>query len=142
MSTERNKAVVRRLFEALVAGDEAAIADLRAPNRVGLHAPGGRLVGPGDAAANRGDGLAYREAFPDWSCTIDHLVAEGDYVVARWTNSGTHLGTFRNARGSWPPTRRRVTWSGVNVYRFENGKIAENWLHFDELHFYAQLGGG
>ena len=34
----------------------------------------------------------YREAFPDLTCTIEDMVAEGDKVVIRFRARGTHQG--------------------------------------------------
>lgn len=65
------------------------------------------------------------------------LVAEGDWVVLRWTNEGTHLGPWRDI----PASGRRITWRGVNLYRFgEDGRVVETLAHIDWLGFYRALG--
>ncbi len=35
-----------------------------------------------------------RSAFPDFKVTIDHVIEQGDKVVARWTTTMTHKGEF------------------------------------------------
>ena len=140
MGVEENKATVRRMFTAMEQGDEAVLRETRHPAFVGRHNPGGGLQRPGDPSGTRSRGVSFREAFPDWTVTIDLLIAEGDYVVARWTSRGTHTGVFDNPLiGRFPPTGRHITWSAVNIYRFEDGKLIENWLHQDERHLIQQL---
>ena len=56
--------------------------------------------------------------------------------MGRWTASGTNLGPW----GGREPTGRRATFSGVNIFRFEDGKVAEIWNHRDDLGLMEQLG--
>lgn len=80
---------------------------------------------------------AFREAFPDLQWRIDLLLADGDLVAARWTASGTHTGPWAGAEA----TRRRVEFSGVNIFRFGHaGKVVEIWNHRDDLGLREQLG--
>ena len=37
-------------------------------------------------------------------------------------------------------TGRPIAFSGVNIFRFENGKVAEIWNHRDDLGLMTQLG--
>ena len=142
MGVEENKATVRRLFAGMEQGDEALLRGIRHPEWVGRHNPGGVLQRPGDPAGARSRGVSFREAFRDFTFTIDLLIGEGDYVVARWTARGTHTGVFDNPLiGRFPPTGRHITWSAVNIYRFQDGQIIENWLHQDERHLIQQLSG-
>ena len=141
MGMEENKATVRRFFTAMEQGDQAARREIIHPEFVGLHAPGGEFRRPGSPEAARGFGEVFREGLPDGQWSIDLLIAEGDYAVARWTFSVTHTGTWDGPLGHFPPTDRRVAFSGVNIYRFQDGKIIENWLHRDERHFLQQLRG-
>ena len=48
----------------------------------------------------------------------------------------THTGTW----GAMAPTGRRATFSGVNIFRFENDKVVELWNHRDDLGLMQQLG--
>ena len=78
----------------------------------------------------------FRAAFPDLRVEIDLLVAEGDFVVGRWTARGTHTGRWADVE----PTGRRITYSAANFWRFENGKAVEIWNHRDDLGLMEQLG--
>jgi len=64
------------------------------------------------------------------------MVADGDLVAARWTAGGTNTGPW----GGVAPTGRSCTFSGVNIFRFENGKVAEIWNHRDDLGLQVELG--
>ncbi len=79
----------------------------------------------------------YIAMFPDSRYTTDDLIAEGDYVVERWTSTGTHTGApFMNS----PANGKRYKISGVSIYRINNDKIVEHWGEFDQLSVLQQLG--
>jgi steroid delta-isomerase-like uncharacterized protein len=79
---------------------------------------------------------AFRSAFPDLRFEVELLVAEGDFVVGRWTAAGTHLGAWAGREA----TGKSASFSGVNIFRFENGKVAEIWNYRDDLGLMQQLG--
>ena len=135
MSTEENKALARRFYEEVwnlgnsefayeVFAEEYVRHDLR-PTRA--------LPGPAGQKKIADD---FRAAFPDLEVTVDLIVGEEDFVVGRWTASGTHHGAW----GVLEPTGRRATFSAVNIFRFENGKVAEIWNHRDDLGLIEQVG--
>ena len=135
MSVDDNKALVRRFYEEVwdrgntdfafaVFADDYVRHDLRATNA---------LPGPEGQKKIADD---FRAAFPDLRCAVDLIVGEGDYVVGRWTATGTHSGRW----GAVEPTGRQAAFSGVNIYRFESGKVAEIWNHRDDLGLAEQVG--
>jgi predicted ester cyclase len=75
-------------------------------------------------------------AFPDFRHTIEDLIAEGDKVVVRATDSGTHKGKFMGLE----PTDKECTYGVIAIFRFENGKCVESWEEVDSLGFWQQLG--
>lgn len=77
-----------------------------------------------------------REAFPDWRVAIESIVGDELSVAVRWSGEVTHLGAFHGA----PPTGRKVSVSGINFYRIENGKVAQEWEQMDSLGMLGQLG--
>ena len=81
---------------------------------------------------------AFRAAFPDLRFDVELVIAEGDYVAARWAASGTHTGAW----GAVEPTGRSVAFTGVNIFRFEGGRVVEIWNHRDDLGLQEQLGAG
>lgn len=72
----------------------------------------------------------------DLKFTENWMIAEGDKVAVCFTAKGTHDGEFQGV----PATGKRFELSGMTVWRFVDGKIAEEWLFFDELDLYRQLG--
>jgi steroid delta-isomerase-like uncharacterized protein len=77
-----------------------------------------------------------REAFPDIRVTIEGRAAHEGLVFRRWSMTGTHLGTFLGVA----PTGRKISLSGVDIERLENGKIVEHWTFWDRLSLAEQLG--
>ena len=78
----------------------------------------------------------YRSAFPDIEFTIHNLVAEDDWVTARWTASGTHEGELMGIE----PTGQRVENVGMEFNRVRDGKIVEGYVVWDALGMLQQLG--
>lgn len=134
MSTEDNKALVRRVYEETINQHNlAAVDQLAAPNFVG-HFPG-LPVTQGIEGLKQVLSL-YPTAFPDIHVTIEDLIAERDYVVARLTFRGTQRGALMGI----PPTGKRVTISALHVNRVEGGKVVEQWVEADNLGMLQQLG--
>jgi predicted ester cyclase len=66
--------------------------------------------------------LGVRKTYPDLTLTIDYQIAEGEYVATSITARGTHRGVWLGIQ----PTGKVVTYTGVNVDRVVNGRIAEH----------------
>jgi steroid delta-isomerase-like uncharacterized protein len=131
MSTEENKALVRRFWQA---GNEHSLKvfdDLMTTDYIQHDTTGDMSVD---------DLKAYNtmnfSAFPDINFSIDDIIAEGDRVVTRLTISGTHKGELRGM----PPTGKTATITGISIYRISEGKIAEGWVLSDRLGMMQQLG--
>ncbi len=75
-------------------------------------------------------------AFPDWQATIIDAVAEGDKVVVRLNNKGTHQGEMLGI----PATGNTVNQESIVMYHLTNGKIDEGRLAMDNLSMMQQLG--
>jgi steroid delta-isomerase-like uncharacterized protein len=80
--------------------------------------------------------MTYVRAFPDLHIEIAQTLAEGDFVVSRWTATGTHRGELMGL----PPTNRRAVTNGCSVTQMKNGKAAHEWLYWDSGHLLKQLG--
>jgi len=108
MSTEENKAVVRRFItEVLSSGQVHLVDDLLAANYVN------RAMGGMDRAGFKAF-LNVASAGPGSRMEIQDLVAEGDAVVARFTYAITL------------PTGEKITARGLTYYRLADGRIVED----------------
>jgi predicted ester cyclase len=134
MSTEQNKAAIRRVYEeAFNKADLTVLNEVLAPNKI-QHSPGGiEFTGP---EAFGQYVTMMRTAFPDLHITVENLTAEGDYVAHRASVTGTHRGKLRDI----PPTGKRVAATINTLSRFVGDKEVEAWQEFDTLSFYQQLG--
>jgi steroid delta-isomerase-like uncharacterized protein len=135
MGTEEHRALVLRFYEQVwnrgkvdVAEEVFAEGYVRHDLRPTTAAPG-----PGGQAAIARD---FRAAFPDLRMWVDLILAEDDLVAARWTTEGTNTGAW----GARQPTGKRAVFSGVNIFRFSQGKVVELWNHRDDLGLMQQLG--
>ncbi len=133
MSIEENKSIVRRFFEVGPSkGDLDAANELLAPGFV-LHVP--LPCSPGVRGIDEVVS-ACRAAFQDLDVTVEDMVTEGDMVAARFTARGVHNGAFMGL----PPTGKPITMTGIEIFRLENGKIAELWGEANLLGLMQQLG--
>jgi len=132
-ATDENKTIVRRFFElGPSSGDMNAANALLSPN-FALHTP--LPSAPGIQGIN--DVVkTCRAAFEHLNVTVEDMVAEGNKVVARFTARGTHKGQFMGL----PPTGKPITMTGIEIFRIENGKIAELWGEANMLGLMEQLG--
>lgn len=76
------------------------------------------------------------KAIPDFSYTVKQIIAEGDIVMMFSTTSGTHTGDWIE----FPATGNRLSFDVVDIFRIQDGKIAEHWDVADTLTLFTQLG--
>src|SRR5579883_2949960 len=120
-TTERNLTVFRRLIEeAFTAGDVDILPEVSFEDFVEHQNDGPGMPTGIDAVATKIRAL--HTAFPDFSLTIQDIVADGDRVWARLRAHGTNTGPFMG-----PPTGREMTIDVIDICRFRDGRIAEHW---------------
>jgi steroid delta-isomerase-like uncharacterized protein len=66
-------------------------------------------------------------AIPDLHATQHDIIAEDDKVVVRLVVTGTLKGDLIGI----PASNSTVTWDAVDVYRLQDGRIAEEWAAED-----------
>ena len=130
-SANTNRQLVQRYLEAFNDNDHERIAELLADDVVehGIHE---ELHGI-DAILEFLQ--RHFDIFPDYTGETEAMVAEDDTVVVRYTVSGTHEGEYLNVE----PSGRSAEWTGMAMYRVEDGRIAEIWLEEDRLGLLEQL---
>jgi steroid delta-isomerase-like uncharacterized protein len=128
------KEIARRLAEDPWQGKLEEVLELVGDDYVG-HIPGAPEPIRGK------DGFrefvtTYLTGFPDGTITLDHQIAEGDFVASRWTARGTNSGELMGMQ----PTGKQVTVPGITLSRFVDGKLRESWVSWDTLSMLQQLG--
>ncbi len=80
--------------------------------------------------------VGFFAAFPDAAYTLDDLFVAGDRAVWRGVWRATQRGTWAGIAASG----HAVTWSVIIIARFAGGKLAEDWVEYDRLGLFRQLG--
>ncbi|MEP7197080.1 MAG: ester cyclase [Saprospiraceae bacterium] len=134
MTTEQNKAIVRRVNKEFIEGGKVeTVQELFAPEFINQTAPTGSPQGP--------QAIIYffnhmlRPAFPDLTVTIHDMIAEGDKVTTRKSFHATHKGEFFGV----PATHKNVTMEVIDIIRLQDGKYHEHWGILDMQGLMAQI---
>ena len=135
MSSEDHNREVTRRFSAEVWGEgNAELADELLAADLVEHTP---FPAPMPGLEGHKQVLAqFRSAFPNLKVTVDNVVAEGDLTMLRWSGVGTHSGAMMGIA----PTGKTVHISGMDMLRFEGGKIKERWAEINVFGLMQQLG--
>ncbi len=132
----QNKAVSRRWIDVFNQRDDAAEADVRAPEFV-AYAPSSLEPDPLGSDAWVEFLAGFVEGFPDLRLSVEAAVGDGDLVAQRIHFAGTHTGVFQGL----PPTGKQVTFEGLELNRHgEDGRVVEHWFQLDALSLLQQLG--
>ena len=134
MGAEHNEALVRRLIADVFNGHDLNGLDaLLARDLVSNWQGSPSLHG---VAAWREAMEGFFAAFPDAEYSLDDLFCTED--------RGAWRGQWRaTQRGQWQgvaPSGREVGWGVIIVGRFGDGKLAEDWVAYDRLSLFQQLG--
>jgi len=136
--TETNRSIAEQFNEAFNRGDIYAAASCFAEDCQNH----GRKVGRDGVRTVLGE---IKTNFPDARLTTLNSVVEGDWVVVRFTYSGTHRGTSRfpvdgGMLVGVQPTGRTFKVQHIHMYRVLDGKIAEHFASRDDVEMMRQLG--
>ena len=127
-----NKEVVRRMFDELINQGNLAVIDE-------LFDPGFESAtqqGTMDLAGFRAFVEGWRGAFPDITCEVADLIAEGDNVAWSVRATGTQSGEFMGI----PATGRSVDFGSLNIGTFRDGRAYRHRVLMDIGTMLEQLG--
>lgn len=133
MSIEENRRLIGRYYEELWnewnfdLAAEIVSHDVRFRGSLGVEVQGLRAFI--DYMLN------VKRAFPDFSNKIEELIATEESVSARLTYTATHGGEIFGVSA----TDKRVTYSGVAMFKIKEGKIADGWVLGDVQNLLRQL---
>ncbi len=139
MSIDENKAIARRYFEDAPYRPETC--DEIFASTFKFHTIQHASVTPQVVESNPQSEKAANEWLQsvwsaDWRMTVDEMIAEDERVMVRWTFYGTHQGEYFGL----PATHKPIIYSGINIFRIAEGRIAEVWDISDRLWLWQQLG--
>lgn len=83
---------------------------------------------------------ALRTTYPDFKATVHEQIVKGDKIITRWTVTATNTGPVQTPMGEVPPTGKAMSVNGAEILTVVNGKITEDWVFYNQLYAYMQLG--
>jgi predicted SnoaL-like aldol condensation-catalyzing enzyme len=127
---EANKVLARRYHDEIFEQGNLDVADEILTPDFTWYAPPQTVfvVGPAAVKQTAQDVRAY---FAGLALSADDVIAEGDRVVIRWTLTGT----VQTDHGAVP-----VVYTGIDIFRIADGKLAELWQNTDDYGLAQQLG--
>ncbi len=126
------KQIIRDALVRMSEGDPNAFDSIVSADYV-CHEP---LAGDVDLNGWKQQMADWGKAFPEGDMTLLGVYGDGDYVCAHWSARFKHLGEFMGVE----PTGNYCTLNGLSLYRFENGKLVEEWDQYDSLGLLRQIG--
>lgn len=124
MSTEENKALMRRFCEEVFNQGKSAAA----------------FQGPGYLRHRTMPDTA-PGIFTDIHAEIVDQVAESDRVTSRWMALMTQSGDYTTPWGAVvPASGKQVTYRWISIDRIADGKVVEAWVEVDVLGWWQQIG--
>ena len=75
-------------------------------------------------------------AFADMHNAIQDMVIEGETAVVRLLITGTQTGDFQG----FPASGKQVSATVIDISRYENGLVKEEWTEYNPLVMAQQIG--
>lgn len=136
---DQNKALVLKYFQEILDGEQyGQMSEVFTPDVV-MHRPEGTLTN-----------LYVIQPFLEatlsphtFETTIHEVVASGDYVAVRLNHRmtfSTEQASMQSRLGRFDVRGKTIEWEAMVMFRFEDGKIAEEWVTADELGKLLQVG--
>jgi predicted ester cyclase len=136
-ASTQQKVVLSYLHQVLDGRKIGLLDQLFLPDCV-IHRPEGTLNG---MAGIRGVVERNIAAYSRFETQVNDIFESGDRVVVRITHRAMGAGEFRSRIGVYDVKGKAVTWDAIAIFRFQNGKIAEQWVSRDELGMLLSFGG-
>ncbi|GAB3272741.1 hypothetical protein GCM10027449_09560 [Sinomonas notoginsengisoli] len=133
MSTEMSRTLVARFYEDVLNRRQFEVIDEIAAEDYAENDP---LPGQGEGRQGLRDRVSALADALEPHFTVEDVIAEGDRVVVRWRNRGTHVGEFLGL----PATGKAFDIAGIDIYRVAGDRLTEHWHVVDQLAMLMQLG--
>jgi steroid delta-isomerase-like uncharacterized protein len=86
--------------------------------------------------ANRDFWGMFFAGIPDVTVTMEDFIVSGDRIVGRFVYRGTHTGPLMGI----PATGAQVEMRSIDIWRVENGLVAEHWDELNLMEVFQQVG--
>jgi predicted ester cyclase len=130
-----NIAIAQSMVDAINGRDLSALDEIVAPNVVRKSA-----ATAGVTINNLNEFKAFLEsdflAVPDSVMKIDVIFGNDQFVALRAVYSGTQTGQM----GPFPPSDKYFELPFVGILKFQDGKISEIWVEWDNVYALTQMG--
>lgn len=120
--TNRNKALMRRIYEEMWNQARASVA--------------AEIFDPPEGVARYVN--QFLTSFPGLQHNIEEMIAEGDRVAVRFTARGIQTGQWMH----FAPTGISIQYTGVTLARIAGNKILEHRTWWDKAELIEQITGG
>src|SRR4051812_47502889 len=124
-------ALIQHFVDMINNHDVSTMPEHTAPGHID-HNPG---VADG-LEANRAFWTEVFAAFPDLKVVMHDILVDQDKVACRLEYTATHQGTFLGI----PATGRPVNFQSIDIWRVEDGLLAEHWDQLNMGDIFRQLG--
>lgn len=131
----QNVTLTRRLFDEVYNKCNISALDTLVSPNVKLYDPAQTHKNTGLSSLKEIE-TSYMKAFPNKKMKIEDIFAAEDRVVVRWSCTGVQKGPLHDIA----PSNKPFNISGISIYKFANGKIAEIYQNWDRLALLEQIG--
>ena len=138
MSTESNKATVRRYFEEALDKRRLDILDEIVATDCIIHRPEASEPIRGVEDFKRAL-QKILQAYSEFTTTIHDLIADEDRVACRLSHRAVNRNEWTSRLGRHAVAGKTVSWPAIAIFRIRDGKIAEEWVNRDELGMLIEL---
>src|SRR5919106_1027411 len=136
-SSDALKEAIGRYNEAWNAHDLDAVLSMHAPDMVFENHTAGESASGKQVREHIG---AIFETWPDIEFSTRRLYLRDGLVVQEWTATATHAKTMRRGDLVAEPTGKTVTWDGLDVIPFEDGRVKRKDVYSDSVSILRQVG--
>ena len=129
--------VIERYNAAWNDHDLDAIVAMHAPDMVFANHTAGESASGDEVRGHIG---SIFETWPDIRFETQRLYVRDGVVTQEWKATATHSNEMRRGDIVAPPTGKTVSWEGVDVIPFEDGKVKRKDVYSDSVSILRQVG--
>ena len=117
--------------------DLDAIMSMHAPDMVFANHTAGESAAGEEVRGHIG---SIFETWPDIEFATRRLYVRDGVVTQEWKATATHTNEMTRGEITVPPSGKKVSWAGVDVIPFEDGKVKRKDVYSDSVSILRQVG--